>query len=669
MEYFEFGGSTVQLCFNMQKGFLEEIRYGNKTVKLHSKLWSIQTQDGEIGISDMSGFRFERYADSIKLYWQSDAALVAVTVRCGADEKLRMNIRAEVFGDVVRRVKFPILEGLRFSNDNYLLIPYQNGHLMKNPVDVFLCKGAEVPFWMGEGTGAFSSNYPAGMSFQFSSFYSTSDFGYYLATEDGDAYIKTFTFRYNKALHAMDYILTNYPENMGKTSSYCMPYDFVLKLFDGDWQDAAQVYRTWAIKQKWCKEKLSERKLPKNLIKTDLWRINHMNYALGTRTQEYFDTAKKLRDTLNCNLAQHWYGWNMSRHDMDYPEYIRADRRAEGWPAELRKWTKKFSEEGIVKIPYLNARLCEKKTKTWEEAFPSSVKDENGNLPNEPWCEDEGFELKAMCPTTAMWQNKVEDLCREYVHDAGFDGVYLDQIASFNAALCFDESHPHPLGGGTWWNDAYHVMIQNARDIVGEEGIITTESCCETYIGMFDLFLILDTCFQNTGWNYLSEGGDTVSVPLFSMIYGDYALSYGSNCRFTDRLDRFAYNFIRNLLWGILPCVEGGEMAELEDPSAADKLAVLKKAVDFYKAHKDVFLYGRLCGIPDCACESLQLDWEIEEVGTYVDTFPAICASVWETREGKKLIFAYNYSEKESVIEWNGKRLSVPAKSFCDFAL
>ena len=669
MEKYIFQAKDTGLSFDAKLGYLEEITYKGKVISQHSKFWSIQTNSGELGICDMADFHIDESRNAVNLCWSCDAAKVIVTLKRGDADKIYMNIRTEVAGDAIRRVKFPIFEGLKFEGDNYLLMPWQNGHLIKNPVDTLLCKNAEVPFWMGDGEGAFISNYPAGMCFQFSAFYKPGDLGLYFATEDGDAYTKTFAYEYNKDLHAMDYSLTNYPENMGKAKSYCMPHEFALKIFEGDWQDAAKLYRTWAIEQKWWKKKLSERKLPEKIINADLWRINHMNYELGTRTQEYMDTAKVLRDTVGCNLAQHWYGWNMGMHGLNYPEYISDERKAEGWPAELKKWNEKFDAEGIVKIPFVNARLWEKKLKSWEGAIPAAVKDEKGEFPNEPWGEDVGFELKPLCPSTALWQNKIVDMCKEYIRDGGFDGVYLDQIGSFNATLCFDESHPHPLGGGSWWNDAHHAMIQGARDIVGEGGIITTEGCCETYIGEFDMFLILDTCFQHTGWNYLTEGGDTVSVPLFSMVYGDYALSYGSICRFVDRNDRFEYNFIRNLLWGIIPCVEGVDAEDLARGDAGEKLEILKRAVKFFKEHKDIFLYGRMCEIPEYECETFPLDWEIEDIGTYVEDTPVICASTWETKDGERYMFAYNFTNDEHKMACNWRTYRVPGKSFYVFKI
>ncbi|MBE7030413.1 MAG: hypothetical protein E7409_03165 [Ruminococcaceae bacterium] len=673
MEYIIFGNEQTKVYFGKEKGFLEKIEYKSRSIDLHSKLWSVQTKEGELGIADMTRFRYETYDGVIELFWENDIAKVGVTVKNGGDGKFRWRINADLFGgEVVRRVKFPILQGMNFDTENYLLITWQNGRILRNPVDTFLCKGLEVPFWVGYGTHAYKNEYPAAMSFQYGAFYGQ-DYGYYFVTEDPDVYIKTFEYEYNKEMHAMDLTIVNYPENMGKTTSYCMPYDFVLKMYEGDWQTATNYYRDWAIGQKWCKKKLSEKKLPEKLVKTDLWRINHTNYEFGTDTQAYFDSSVKLRDELDCNLALHWYGWNMGVHDKDYPEYVSDEMKAKGWMEELTNWNKKFDDEGIVKIPYHNARLWEKKTKTWEtmNVEASVIKDETGNFPDEPWMPWMGYELKPMCPATALWQNRVADLCREYCTEVGFDGVYLDQIASYNATLCFDETHPHPAGGGTWWNDTYHSMLGHVRDIVGEESIVTTESCCETYVDVFDLFLVLDTCFQYTAFNGMANG-NAISVPLFNLIYGDYALAYGSICKFSDRPDRFEYNLVRNTIWGFIPSIEGVDTDELAN--GAEYLKITKRVVDFYKENKDLFLYGRLAEIPQYTCsKTMELDWDASHEGknrfTYTKSFPTISAARWESAAGEQYLFAYNYSDDAQTMELDGKMYEVEAKSFAKIAL
>lgn len=667
MNHIVFETQQTKIHFNSQNGRLEQIEHNGITVGLPSKLWSVSLSDRELTIDDMENFRCEKYASSLKFIWESAEASVYVAVKEGKDGRVCMNISTDTHnGSKVNEVVFPIIEGLRFDSDNYLLITWQNGRIIKNPVDNFLCKGYDVPFWVGRGKYGYQNEYPAALSFQYAAFYGE-EFGYYFATEDPDVYIKSFSYDYNKELHAMNFSVVNYPENMGITTSYSMKYDFVLKLYDGDWQTATLIYRDWAINQKWCQTPLKDKKLPEKLVKTDLWRINHTNYDFGKETREFFENSVKLRDAVDCNLALHWYGWNMGVHDMDYPEYISDAKKAEGWHEELKEWNKKFDEEGIVKIPYHNARLWEKKTKSWttQNVEAAAIKDQNGDLLDEPWMPWMGYELKAICPASVMWQNKVADLCREYGTEPGFDGVYLDQIASMNSTLCFDPTHPHPVGGGTWWNDTYHIMVSKVREIMGEEAIVTTESCCESYADVFDLFLVLDTCFQYTAFNAMSAG-NTEQVPLFSLIYGDYALSYGSICRFDNPINQFEYKYIRNILWGILPTVESVDTQELEN--GKDHLAVTKCGVDFFKENKDVFLYGRLAYIPQYSCNTFDTEWtardEEKNEFNYIRTTPAVCVTVWETKDKNNLIFAYNFTDETQSVKMEDRQFDVDPHSF-----
>lgn len=673
MNYITIQSENTEVCFDSQNGRLQEIIYGDRHIALQSKLWKIHTTAGELTIDDMDRFYVQSYDGVRKLFWENDSAKVCVTV-CVAERKIRWNINVEIFDDntAIGKVMFPVLEGLKFENDNYLLITWQNGHLLKNPIEGLLSRGEKVQSYVGRGVYAFESEYPAGLSFQYTSYYSPSEYGYYFSTEDSEAYIKTYGYYYNKEQNALDYILTNYPENMGKTKGYCMPYDFVLEMFDGDWQTATNIYRHWATNQKWCIKRLSEKKMPKSIADIDLWRINHTNYDLGTRTDEYFETSVKLRDYLDCNLALHWYGWNMRDfHGQDYPDYISDEKKAEGWPNELLKWNERFSKEGIYKIPFTNARLWEKTSPTFKScnAAASAVKNEQGEVPEEYW--GDIVDLRPMCPATPMWHNKVVDYCREYIADCGFDGVYLDQIASFNATLCFDETHPHPIGGGNWWNNSYHNMIRSVRSLLGDEKILTTESCCETYIDVLDLFLVLDTNMQYGALNSLTSSGISMSVPLFGMIYGEHALSYGSICRFSDRVDRFEYNLVRNTLWGILPCIEGIDMNELKN--GAQHLEITKKVVDFFKQHKETIIYGRICEVPVYSCKTLEIDWEGKSEGsaggrfTYSETYPAVNVVVWQKSDGTKIMFAFNHSENEETFEIDGKSYSIAPKSFADY--
>ncbi len=658
-----FGTKAAMFCFAEDSGILTGIHTPFGQFAANSCLWKICAKDRIYTIADMEAFSYAYSPKLLNLNWSGQG--IRVTVRLVLVSE---TVRWKIFVDMTdqtpaEQVLFPVLEGLTFGQEEYLLLPYQNGTLIKNPVENLFKKNVEIPFWLGRGQGAYINEYPAGFSYQFFAYYSAQNNGLYFATEDAEAYIKTFACRANEGGKGWDFEVTHYPENIGTATSYAMPYDFVLETFQGNWVTAGQRYRRWAIRQKWCGDKLSERQLPVGVTDVDLWRINHMNYALGTRTQEYFDTSVQLAKQLDCTLGLHWYGWNMGGHDVDYPEYISDEKKAEGWPAKLADWNRRFTEAGIFKIPYLNFRLWEQNTKSWsaEGAYDAAVKERDGKPKVEPW---HNYGLTPMCPASVLWQKTCQGMCEEYVLDPGFDGVYMDQVASFNAKLCFDPTHNHPIGGGNWWNTSYHSLLHNARSVLGHDKVITTESCCETYVDVFDLFLLLDTNFQRIGFNTAMGGLYSQSVPLFNMIYGSHALSYGSICRFSDDPANFAYNLIRNTLWGFIPTVEGGAQEELDSPASAEHLRTLKQVVAFYQANKSMFLYGRLLDVAQCGPETHTLEWEIDEVGLKTEYIPAVEAALWETNDSKQLVVAYNFSDSDTVVSVFGKTVTVKAGSF-----
>ena len=114
--------------------------------------------------------------------------------------------------------------------------------------------------------------------------------------------------------------------------------------------------------------------------------------------------------------------------------------------------------------------------------------------------------------------------------------------------------------------------------------------------------------------------------------------------------------------------MDAASAEELKEGKHAEKMKFLKKCVDFYKAYKHVFLYGRLCEIPKYSCENHQIIWTAcgmdETLFDYADNIPVINATVWETVEGARVLFAYNYSDTDQKTEICGREIEVPAKSF-----
>lgn len=661
----EFASKKLMLYFDECDGKLLKAASPVGQAEMKSRLWEVKSTTGTYSISDSKQFCYNKTEQALKLKWTGKGISVCVTIS-KFDDGLRWSISADLADDAVEYVQFPILEGLRFERNDNLLVGWQNGHVIEDPIGSFLREGNRIPMFVGRGDHSYENEYPAGISYQFSAYYGD-EFGFYLATEDSDVYVKTYIYAYNEELDALDYSVKHYPEHMGLVKQFCVPYPFVMELFKGDWSVAALRYREWAIHQKWCKKKLSERKLPKNLYDVDFWRINHTNYALGTRTQEYFDTTLMLRDALQCRVGLHWYGWNMGQHDVNYPKYISKERIAEGWPQKLTAWNKRFSDEGIVKIPYLNLRLWDGDSSSWEECHASehAIIEQDGSICVETW---NNRAQHPMCPTTKFWQDECARMAQEYILDCGFDGSYLDQVASFNAKLCLNKDHDHPVGGGTWWDVSYHKLLDGFRAVVGDEKILTTESCCETYVDFFDMFLVLDTNFQPAGFNKICQKITSYSVPLFSVIYGDYAVSYGSICLFSNTPMQFEYNYMRNILWGMLPSIDGGEMQQMQSEKALLLMEIMKRGIDFYKKNKKMLFYGRPLGPAMVEqCGKIKIGWCLaKDTSDVYETLDSVCAMRWQDEDGNACVIAYNFADEDANVVIDGKLVALKAKSFAE---
>ncbi len=661
---FQAGGCT--LTFHPENGDLVGIGGLGEFISLGHPIWAVEAAGaGKTRILSPSNthlsFRSRRGAEgALDLYWAGGG--LSVTVHCrDTDGMPGLTIDVSLENEAIRTVRFPVIGNIPLLSEDgerdFLVLPWQNGFLIKNPLKNLLPL-PDGPFWAGRFGGKYENDYPAQYSYQFMAYY-TDRIGLYVATRDRDAYIKTIGLYLGEDGRSFEYRVTHTPEEMGKRRRYSSPFAAAVTLFEGDWQTCAGIYRRWALQQKWCPPAIAARDLPENLLKTDLWRINHGSIDLGSRTEEYLQTSRRLQQELNGALGLHWYGWDMGRHDVGYPEYIDPENpELTDWPERLAAYNKAFDEIGIVKIPYVNGRLWDQNTPCWakENAAASAIKDENGGMLNEIW--NLITILRAMCPGTKAWREKVVQFGEKYVLGMGFDGLYVDQIASFNATLCFDESHPHPVGGGTWWAESYCDMMRQLRCLIGNDKILTSESCCEVYGNVFDIFLVLDPNTQTIPTFAGSLYGE--SIPLFNMIYGDHMLTYGSNCSMAYTIGQFEFNLIRNTLWGVLPTIEGFTAADLAREDAPAYLAVARTAVEFFQKNKPDFLGGRPAAVLDVESPGYTVEWTRLDGYVYSKTYRSIQAVRWEFPDGSSAVFAYNFSESPVPAVLGGRTVYLP---------
>ena len=110
MNYITFGNDEYTLCFNSENGYLEKVEYLGKPIELGSKLWSVCTANGELGIDNMKSFCAKAYEDVLKLFWKNEKALVTVNLKNDENKKIRMNLSVDLYDeDAINDVRFPII--------------------------------------------------------------------------------------------------------------------------------------------------------------------------------------------------------------------------------------------------------------------------------------------------------------------------------------------------------------------------------------------------------------------------------------------------------------------------------------------------------------------------------------------------------------------------------
>ena len=197
-------------------------------------------------------------------------------------------------------------------------------------------------------------------------------------------------------------------------------------------------------------------------------------------------------------------------------------------------------------------------------------------------------------------------------------------------------------------------MIAPFRESMPKGKILTTESCAECYHDLFDLFLILDTSGQGGGFYGVCGADNVEALPLFKMIYGDSAIAYGSGCKLEGEDDAFEFNYIRNILFGMIPTAEGMEIAYLDEHFKWD---VLRRGVDFFKANRMILTHGALEDIVSFG-EDRRVSF-----GRLERSCPDVIAALYKY-EGREYAFAYNFAAAPRTVTAFGEAFAIAPRAF-----
>ncbi len=579
------------------------------------------------------------------------------------------------------RVIFPVMNFTKIGKsgkDDYLMLPFAEGYLANDPIRID-AKGISRSYWdvatdakpifrhiRKIAKSAALAARPGGLPYpsmagqmQFCAYYEKNgNFyypdkakgqGLYIATYDKAPYPKVFFFTPNPRRGVMTYELANYPDYSSKPGlGYDMPYPMLLGALDGDWYDAAVIYRKWAIQQKWtAKGTLVDRKdVPEWLKKTtavlrfDSWRKNN---------QKLMRDADIFRKRLKGPLLAQWYNWD-EPEDLAYsfPPVLKAVNNFKGFVNELRG-------REIYAMPYFNSRIYGDGAEGYDKAKPFFATKRDGSTPGLK----DGKKLHPYaCVQSSFWQNLHRNLAEKIVAKYDLEALYLDQAygsimvgqlmpgKAGERGGCYNSAHGHPPGITRSLIAAEHKRIAILLDAARKtdpEMVLCGEGNDEMFIDVMSSRLLPAEIWDGY-------------IPLFQTVYHDYITSYGR------RVDLMVPQAPQDPLpamqigWQLAMGNQIGriflwKMDTMQHSVVRKHLDYLGKATEIRERWANYFCTGQMLRPPyikgNIPVLTTQHHWSKNAV-----TMPAVLASTWKDDSGCIAILVANISEKPVSFEF-----------------
>lgn len=406
-------------------------------------------------------------------------------------------------------VTFPRVRAGEKRGDESLAVAAWMGELIANPRE-----SLAGPTRAGQ---RLAWDYPGRLSLQCVALTATEGPGLYLACDDAAAFRKTFVAR-TDGQGGLAFEIVHLPEDAARgLARYAPAYGARLGTLHGDWVTAAERYRGWAREQAWTRDARRARgATPSWVLDTALWVWNR------GRSEGVLGPATVLGRELGLPVSVLWHWWHGCAYDVGFPEYLPPREGSESFRTALAA----AQQQGVHALVYMNQRLWGLTTSSWREqgAERFAVKGVNGGFRREVYNTFTGQACVSMCMGTSFWRDTYAGLAERAVRELGVDGIYMDQACS--SLACFDPSHGHPLGGGTYWMQGFRQLEGDIRDRTRDVRALALagEGSGEAWLPHLDLMLSLQVSRER----YTAPGEGWEPIPLFGAVYHAVALPFGS---------------------------------------------------------------------------------------------------------------------------------------------
>lgn len=551
----------------------------------------------------------------------------------------------------VEDVQFPEIEVPR-SDSSRFLYPRQTGLL-------------ERPKWAAAKPGARLVSFgPRFKGFHFVSLFTDGEASWYLDTR-GDSWRHPVSFAlYNGERPSSARIAASCAMAASSAQSGRLPYEGVVRRFDGGWYDAARIYREWAVCRPEYAKSVALRKNTPRLREIGLWLWNR------GRSDAVTGVVDRVRSDSGVPVALDWYWWHNNPYGAMAPYYWPPREDLQTFSATIRS----LREKGVYVQHYINGMCCDMKDSRWTAAdLAETAVKRNGEYFTSLFNRFIGHPSAWMCGAAPVFQGRVADQTKQLAL-AGSDSVYIDMIANDACYACWSTSHGHPRGGGTHVVDGYKAMVARIRR--ENPGVhISSEEEAEAFLGLFESLIVLYGGYERLA---IGVGPDCEMLPVYMAIYHEAVTCFGNFAtldnvppwdekwpedqrrRETRDLvaefpDQFAVEVGRSAAWGLQPCAHSLLPKHATEAKFAPDYRFLCDTAAFYHANREFLYDGEMLAPGRLTCENARVDFL--QRGTYTkdgvyktwtqEALPTVFHSVWRAPDGRVGAVLVNWSRQE----------------------
>jgi diadenosine tetraphosphatase ApaH/serine/threonine PP2A family protein phosphatase len=598
----------------------------------------------------------------LRLVWRqfgladAPALRVEVTARLEASRPFsRWQIAVDSPGlRTLARIRFPRVLDLARLERERLVVPSWAGLLAPNPRQALTGKS---------GVGRRREyDYPGRGSMQCLAYYADGGPGLYLACDDSAGQRKSFA-AFGDGDDRLNLEIIHLPAGDATNGRHTLPYSVVLGTFRGDWYEAAAIYRAWATGQPWARESRRQRdSVPSWIADTGLWVWNR------GRSPGVLEPAVVLQREAGLPVSVFWHWWHGCAYDTGFPEYLPPREGETAFIAALAR----AHERGVHALVYMNQRLWGMTTASWtdENAARFAVKTADGTVRPEIYNTFTKQPCASMCLGTEFWRAKYAGIAAEAFNHLGVDGIYMDQACS--SLACYDPTHGHPAGGGTYWTRGFQTLAADLRRRGTARGgvALAGEGCAENWLPHLDLMLALEVSRERyaapDGWE---------AIPFFHAVYHDYGLFYGNYSSLTmppyddlwpaesappeplRLLDRkFSQQFFleqaRAFVWGQQPTIANFLASHLHD--RPEEIAYVVRLAQARRRARPFLQEGAMLAPP--TIEAPDEDIPMSRLSIYAGqqggvkefnkTVPLVLASTWRAPNGRVAVAVASIADR-----------------------